>query len=87
MIYAIEEINNSSQSEAKIGYAMYDTCSDVSTAIDVTLKIEKKVCNNNNNISEEGPIKAVIGESSSEISVAVARLLALTGMLQVKKTV
>ncbi|XP_062863979.1 G-protein coupled receptor family C group 6 member A-like [Trichomycterus rosablanca] len=91
MVYAIEEINNSSllESGVKIGYVMYDTCSDVSTALTATLKLlegqtlNKESCYAFNSSYTNSTIKAVIGERSSEISVAVARLLALTRMPQI----
>ncbi|XP_030642274.1 G-protein coupled receptor family C group 6 member A-like [Chanos chanos] len=85
MIYAIEEINNSSLlPNVKLGYEIYDTCLDVSFALRSTLKLMEKTddkligcADEKDNITSTKNIKAVIGEWLSEISIAVARLLAL----------
>ncbi|XP_030642074.1 G-protein coupled receptor family C group 6 member A-like [Chanos chanos] len=85
MIYAIEEINNSSLlPNVKLGYEIYDTCLDVSFALRSTLKLMEKTddkligcADEKDNITSTKNIKAVIGEWLSEVSVAVARLLAL----------
>ncbi|KAL6477972.1 hypothetical protein MHYP_G00138070 [Metynnis hypsauchen] len=88
MIYSIEKINNSSLlPEVKIGYKIYDTCSSVSMALSASLDLmngetpdEKCLVPNDD---RNNTVKAVIGERSSEVSVAVARLLALPLMTQV----
>ncbi|XP_066510748.1 G-protein coupled receptor family C group 6 member A-like [Hoplias malabaricus] len=88
MIYAIEQINNSTLlPNVNIGYDIYDTCSNVSMALYASLKLmegetPKTMClvpngDVNNNV------KAVVGELSSEVSVSVARLLALPLMPQI----
>lgn len=90
MIYAIEQINNSPLlSGVKIGYEIYDTCSHVSTALRASLKMMQiNTLNETQGIlpysDANNTVKAVIGELSSEISVAVARLLALPLMTQVR---
>ncbi|XP_030642341.1 G-protein coupled receptor family C group 6 member A-like [Chanos chanos] len=85
MIYAIEEINNSSLlPNVTLGYEIYDSCQDVSFALRSTLKLMEKTddeligcADEKDNITSTKNIKAVIGEWLSEISIAVARLLAL----------
>ncbi|XP_036449716.1 G-protein coupled receptor family C group 6 member A-like [Colossoma macropomum] len=87
MIYTIEQINNSSLlPEVKIGYEIYDTCSSVSTALRVSLNLLEgdspdMKCLFSNDLNNT--VKAVIGDRSSEVSVAVARLLALPLMTQI----
>ncbi|XP_072546570.1 G-protein coupled receptor family C group 6 member A-like [Salminus brasiliensis] len=87
MIYAIEQINQDSLlPNVKIGYEIYDTCSSVSMALHGTLKLMKKKTFVEDQCVVMAPsnnVKAVIGERSSEVSVAVARLLALPLMTQI----
>ncbi|XP_077145635.1 G-protein coupled receptor family C group 6 member A-like isoform X1 [Ranitomeya variabilis] len=83
MIYAIEKINNSTLLQGiKLGYEIHDTCSHTLKAIESTLKFLPDLpilqnsadCSYRRNI---GPIKAVVGETYSEISIAVSRILGL----------
>uniref|UniRef100_W5L1F0 G-protein coupled receptor family C group 6 member A n=2 Tax=Astyanax mexicanus TaxID=7994 RepID=W5L1F0_ASTMX len=90
MIYAIEQINNSSLlSGAVIGYEMYDSCSCVSMALHGALELmeeqtdAEQQCVAPGDSGVRNKVKAVIGERSSEVSVAVARLLALPLMTQI----
>uniref|UniRef100_A0A665V502 G-protein coupled receptors family 3 profile domain-containing protein n=1 Tax=Echeneis naucrates TaxID=173247 RepID=A0A665V502_ECHNA len=91
MIYAIREINQRTQRvlpNITLGYDIYDTCSDVSVAIRATLQLlnNPQSCLLPARIHSALPepqIKAVIGERSSETSIAVARVLALTSVAQV----
>ncbi|XP_006626385.3 G-protein coupled receptor family C group 6 member A isoform X1 [Lepisosteus oculatus] len=80
MIHAIEEINNSSLLDGlKLGYEIYDSCSDVTTAIRATMTFINTPGNcagAHCSTTECNPkVKAVVGDSHSEISIAVARLL------------
>uniref|UniRef100_A0A665V508 G-protein coupled receptors family 3 profile domain-containing protein n=1 Tax=Echeneis naucrates TaxID=173247 RepID=A0A665V508_ECHNA len=83
MIYAIREINQRTQRvlpNITLGYDIYDTCSDVSVAIRATLQLlnNPQSCLLPARIHSALPepqIKAVIGERSSETSIAVARVL------------
>ncbi|XP_075719817.1 G-protein coupled receptor family C group 6 member A-like [Rhinoderma darwinii] len=83
MIYAIEKINNSTLLQGiKLGYEIHDSCSYTLKAVQSTLKFlpdfatiqNSTDCNYRKNI---GPIKAVVGETYSEISIAVSRILSL----------
>lgn len=94
MIYAIREIN---QGTARVlpnftlGYDIYDTCGDVSFAIRATLQLLKNqsdpqrclVPANFQSAFPEPVTKAVIGERSSEVSIAVARVVSLSSVAQV----
>lgn len=94
MIYSIEEINQRTPRllpNLTLGYDIYDTCGDVNLAIIETLQLMKnqsdpKSCLLPEHIDlplRETQTKAVIGERYSEVSTAVARVLALTSVAQV----
>ncbi|XP_069092699.1 G-protein coupled receptor family C group 6 member A-like [Pleurodeles waltl] len=91
MIHAIESINNSTfLNGIKLGYEIYDTCADVSTALVATMKFLAKVnssgtiVESKRNYTDYIPrVKAVIGASYSEESIAVSRLLTLQLMPQI----
>uniref|UniRef100_A0A8C4RQ48 G-protein coupled receptor family C group 6 member A n=1 Tax=Erpetoichthys calabaricus TaxID=27687 RepID=A0A8C4RQ48_ERPCA len=91
MIYAIEMINNSSLlGDIRLGYEIYDTCAEVTTAVRATMNFIVKSnsskdclepeCTNSEYIPK---VKAVVGASYSENSMAVARVLNLLLMTQV----
>ncbi|XP_075059067.1 G-protein coupled receptor family C group 6 member A isoform X2 [Mixophyes fleayi] len=83
MTHAIETINNSSLIPGiKLGYEIYDTCSDTTLAISAALRFLSAYNTTDDilafkcNYSDYTPkVKAVIGDSYSEVSIAVARLL------------
>ncbi|XP_069830300.1 G-protein coupled receptor family C group 6 member A-like [Dendropsophus ebraccatus] len=88
MIYAIEKINNSSLLQGiKLGYEIHDTCAHALKAVQSTLKFipESATTQNSTDCSYEniGPIKAVVGETYSEISIAVSRILGLYHIPQI----
>uniref|UniRef100_A0A8C6K8G3 Extracellular calcium-sensing receptor-like n=1 Tax=Nothobranchius furzeri TaxID=105023 RepID=A0A8C6K8G3_NOTFU len=78
MLYAIEEINNSTEllPGVSLGYHVYDTCGSVVKSIKVALAL----INGNDNVpslSDEActrpvQVQAIVGESSSSPSTAVA---------------
>ncbi|XP_057596040.1 G-protein coupled receptor family C group 6 member A isoform X3 [Hippopotamus amphibius kiboko] len=91
MIHSIEMINNSTLlSGVKLGYEIYDTCTDVTVAMAAALRFLSKF-----NCSREmvefkcdyssymPRVKAVIGAGYSEITMAVSRMLNLQLMPQV----
>ncbi|MBN3305737.1 GPC6A protein, partial [Amia calva] len=82
MKHAIEVINNSSLLNGlMLGYEIYDSCSDVSTAIRATMAFLNYPgsCAQEHYNTSEPPVRvqAVVGEAYSEISIAVAHLLNL----------
>ncbi|XP_032745049.1 G-protein coupled receptor family C group 6 member A [Rattus rattus] len=91
MIHSIEMINNSSLlSGVKLGYEIYDTCTEVTAAMAATLRFLSKFnCSRETVIfqcdysSYMPRVKAVIGAGYSEISMAVSRMLNLQLMPQV----
>ncbi|XP_004702079.1 G-protein coupled receptor family C group 6 member A isoform X1 [Echinops telfairi] len=91
MIHSIEMINNSTLlSGVKLGYEIYDTCTEVTVAMAAALRFLSKL-----NCSREvvelkcdyssymPRVKAVIGAGYSEITMAVSRMLNLQLIPQV----
>ncbi|MBN3326679.1 CASR protein, partial [Atractosteus spatula] len=92
MIFAIEEINNSSTllPNITLGYRIFDTCNTVSKALEATLsfvaqnKIDSLNLDEFCNCSEHIPSTiAVVGATGSGVSTAVANLLGLFYIPQV----
>ncbi|XP_069801312.1 extracellular calcium-sensing receptor [Dendropsophus ebraccatus] len=92
MIFAIEEINNSTTllPNITLGYRIFDTCNTVSKALEATLsfvaqnKIDSLNLDDFCNCSEHMPSTiAVVGATGSGISTAVANLLGLFHIPQV----
>ncbi|NWJ01022.1 GPC6A protein, partial [Crypturellus undulatus] len=91
MIHAIEMINNSTLLHGvTLGYEIYDSCAEVTKAMASALRFLSKFNSSKDivefkcNYSDYIPrIKAVIGASYSEVSMAVSRLLALQLIPQV----
>ncbi|XP_033498862.2 G-protein coupled receptor family C group 6 member A-like [Epinephelus lanceolatus] len=94
MIYAIREINQRTPRvlpNITIGYDIYDTCGDASFAISATLQLLKSqsdpqsclVPASSQSALTEPKTKAVIGEAFSEVSIAVARIVALSSVAQI----
>uniref|UniRef100_A0A8C0VZD4 G-protein coupled receptor family C group 6 member A n=1 Tax=Castor canadensis TaxID=51338 RepID=A0A8C0VZD4_CASCN len=91
MIHSIETINNSTLlSGVKLGYEIYDTCTEVTVAMAATLRFLSKFnCSRETvafqcDYSSYVPrVKAVIGAGYSEITMAVSRMLNLQLMPQV----
>ncbi|XP_073524765.1 extracellular calcium-sensing receptor [Phyllobates terribilis] len=92
MIFAIEEINNSTTllPNITLGYRIFDTCNTVAKALEATLsfvaqnKIDSLNLDDFCNCSEHMPSTiAVVGATGSGISTAVANLLGLFHIPQV----
>uniref|UniRef100_A0A3P8UB40 G-protein coupled receptor family C group 6 member A n=1 Tax=Amphiprion percula TaxID=161767 RepID=A0A3P8UB40_AMPPE len=94
MIHAIREVNQRTPRvlpNFTIGYDIYDTCGDVSIAIRAALQLLKNqsdpqsclVPENIQSALSEPQTKVVIGERYSEVSIAVARILALSSVAQI----
>ncbi|XP_075719766.1 extracellular calcium-sensing receptor-like [Rhinoderma darwinii] len=82
MIYAIEDINNNTHllPNISVGYAIYDTCDNIAEAVKQVFTLisgsgaEAKDVPNYQ-CQEKSALSAVIGESASVISIAMARIL------------
>ncbi|XP_041669169.1 G-protein coupled receptor family C group 6 member A-like [Cheilinus undulatus] len=94
MIYAISEINQRTPRilpNVTLGYDIYDSCGDVSIAILSMLQLLKghsdlQECLVPANFQPALPdpkTKVVIGERHSEVSIAVARVVALASVTQI----
>lgn len=88
MIYAITQINQQTQrllAGLTLGYDIYDSCGDVSCAMKATLQMlnNQSQPENCQPALPEPQVKAVIGERFSEVSAAVARVVALSSVAQV----
>uniref|UniRef100_A0A3B4FM42 Extracellular calcium-sensing receptor-like n=1 Tax=Pundamilia nyererei TaxID=303518 RepID=A0A3B4FM42_9CICH len=81
MLFAIEEINNSTDllPGISVGYKIYDTCGSVARSVGVTLAL----ANGNENVSvpsktsctKPAYVQAIIGETSSSPTIAVATVI------------
>uniref|UniRef100_A0A3B3V370 G-protein coupled receptors family 3 profile domain-containing protein n=1 Tax=Poecilia latipinna TaxID=48699 RepID=A0A3B3V370_9TELE len=79
MIFAIEEINNSTEllPGIKLGYKIYDSCASVSVATHVAFQLsngEDPVIQTGHNCSNLGVVMGVIGASSSTPSIGISRI-------------
>lgn len=94
MIYAITQINQRTPKvlpNITIGYDIYDTCGDVTLAIRAALKLLENKSDPRSRLMPvdiqsalpEPKTKVVIGERASEVSIAVARVVALWSLTQV----
>ncbi|XP_067884683.1 G-protein coupled receptor family C group 6 member A-like [Heterodontus francisci] len=91
MIYTIEMINNSTLlPDIKLGYEIYDTCTDASRAVATAMKLLSKSNTSENclevrcNYTDYQPIvKAVVGEIYSELSIPIARIFNVMLMPQI----
>ncbi|KAM7403992.1 hypothetical protein PAMA_004419 [Pampus argenteus] len=94
MIYSIRELNRRTPRllpNITLGYDIFDTCGDVTLAIRATLQLLESQLDrpifsppeNSPPVLPESKMKAVIGERYSEVSVAVARVVALSTVAQI----
>ncbi|KAI4815257.1 hypothetical protein KUCAC02_005410 [Chaenocephalus aceratus] len=79
MVFAIEQINNSTEllPGIKLGYEIYDSCSSVSVAVHVAFQLSgglDPVFNTGDKCSQSGMVMAVVGESGSTPSISMSRI-------------
>ncbi|KAM8768478.1 extracellular calcium-sensing receptor-like [Acanthopagrus schlegelii] len=80
MIFAIEEINNSTEllPGIKLGYQIHDSCTTVPVAMHVTFQLSNgldPVFNTGDNCSQAGKVMAIVGESESTPSISMSRII------------
>ncbi|XP_060929559.1 extracellular calcium-sensing receptor-like [Limanda limanda] len=82
MIFAIEEINNSSNllPGVTLGYDIYDSCASVLMAARLAFQLANSQepefsLGNDHNCSQSGMVMAIVGESSSTLSISMSRVL------------
>ena len=80
MVFAIEEINNSTEllPGIKLGYQIHDSCTTVPVAMHVTFQLSNgldPVFNTGDNCSQAGKVMAIVGESESTPSISMSRII------------
>lgn len=80
MIFAIQEINNSTEllPDIKLGYQIYDSCASVPVASHVAFQLsngQDPVIYKDSNCSQSGVVMAVVGESGSTPSISMSRII------------
>ncbi|XP_017280201.2 extracellular calcium-sensing receptor-like [Kryptolebias marmoratus] len=80
MIFAIEEINNSTEllPGIKLGYQIYDSCTSVPMAMHVAFQLTNghdPVFYKDSNCSQSGVVLAAIGDSASTPSISITRII------------
>ncbi|KAM4742043.1 extracellular calcium-sensing receptor-like [Anableps anableps] len=80
MIFAIEEINNSSQllPGIKLGYQIYDSCVSVPVSVHIAFQLSNgrdPVFYKGGNCSQSGVVMATVGDSGSTPSISMSRIM------------
>nr|XP_054598491.1 extracellular calcium-sensing receptor-like [Nothobranchius furzeri] len=80
MIFAIEEINNSTEllPGIKLGHQIYDSCASVPAAVHTAFQIsngQDPVFYTDSKCSQSGMVVAVVGESESTPSISMSRII------------
>ncbi|XP_034723362.1 extracellular calcium-sensing receptor-like [Etheostoma cragini] len=88
MIFAIEEINNSTEllPGIKLGYHIYDSCGSVPVAVHVAFQLSNgldPLFYTGDNCSKSGMVMAVVGESGSSSSISISCIIGLFNIPQV----
>ncbi|XP_037533486.1 extracellular calcium-sensing receptor-like [Nematolebias whitei] len=88
MIFAIEEVNNSTEllPDVKLGYQIFDSCASVPVASHVAFQLsngQDPVIFKDSNCSQSGRVMAVVGESGSTPSISVSRIIGSLNIPQV----
>ena len=88
MVFAIEEINNSTEllPGIKLGYQIHDSCASVPLTMLVAFQLSnglEPVFYTGNNCSQSGVVMAIVGESGSTPSISMARIIGSFNIPQV----
>ncbi|XP_049919008.1 extracellular calcium-sensing receptor-like [Epinephelus moara] len=88
MVFAIEEINNSTEllPGIKLGYQIYDSCASVPVAVHVAFQLSSSqdpVFYTSDNCSHSGKVMAVVGESGSTPSISMSCIIGSFNIPQV----
>ncbi|XP_068440954.1 extracellular calcium-sensing receptor-like [Clinocottus analis] len=80
MIFAIEEINNSTEllPGIKLGYQIYDSCASVPVSVHVAFQLSSgldPMFYTGDNCSQSGKVMAIVGESESTPSISMSRII------------
>ncbi|XP_014331282.2 extracellular calcium-sensing receptor-like [Xiphophorus maculatus] len=79
MIFAIEEINNSTEllPGVRLGYQIFDTCASVPVAVHVAFQLsngQDPAFYQGSNCSKSGEVLAAVGDSGSTSSISISRI-------------
>lgn len=76
MTFAIEEINNSSSllPNVTVGYEIYDSCSTTLVSMRAAMSLVNGQEQTAQQCSGKAPVHAIIGESESSSTIAIARI-------------
>ncbi|XP_063349438.2 extracellular calcium-sensing receptor-like [Pelmatolapia mariae] len=88
MVFAIEEINNSTEllPGIRLGYQIFDSCSSVPVAVHVAFQLLNSldpVFYTGGNCSQSGMVMTIVGESGSTPSISMSRILGSFNIPQV----
>ncbi|XP_030256005.1 extracellular calcium-sensing receptor-like isoform X2 [Sparus aurata] len=88
MVFAIEEINNSTEllPGITLGYEIHDSCASVPVAVQVASQFSNgldPVFYTGDNCSQAGMVMAMVGESGSTPSISMSRILGSFNIAQV----
>ncbi|XP_049918934.1 extracellular calcium-sensing receptor-like [Epinephelus moara] len=88
MVFAIEEINNSTEllPGIKLGYQIYDSCGSVPVTVHVAFQLssgQDSVFYTSDNCSQSGMVMGVVGESGSTPSISMSRIIGSFNIPQV----
>ncbi|XP_026169477.1 uncharacterized protein LOC113134350 [Mastacembelus armatus] len=88
MVFAIEEINNSTKllPGIRLGYQIYDSCASVLMAVHVAFQVSNGLdpeLYTSDNCSKSGTVMAVVGESGSTPSITISRVIGSFNIPQV----
>ncbi|MED6255955.1 hypothetical protein ATANTOWER_017521 [Ataeniobius toweri] len=80
MIFAIEQINNSTEllPGIKLGYQIYDSCVSVPVSVHVAFQLsngQDPVFYKDSNCSQSGVVMAAVGDSGSTPSISMSRIM------------
>ncbi|XP_026169589.1 extracellular calcium-sensing receptor-like [Mastacembelus armatus] len=88
MVFAIEEINNSTKllPGIRLGYQIYDSCASVPMAVHVAFQLSNGLdpeFYTSDNCSKSGMVMAVVGESGSTPSISISHIIGSFNIPQV----
>ncbi|XP_070761762.1 extracellular calcium-sensing receptor-like [Enoplosus armatus] len=88
MVFAIEEINNSTEllPGIKLGYQIHDSCASVPVAVHVAFQLSNgldPIFYTGNICSQSGMVMAIVGESGSTLSISMSRIIGSFNIPQV----
>lgn len=88
MVFAIEEINNSTKllPGIRLGYQIHDTCASVPVAVHLAFQLANgldPVFHTGDKCSQSGIVMAIVGESGSTPSIGMSRIIGSFNIPQV----